>query len=151
MREWQRRTFVQSAGADVSMPPAAEMASHGWVAQTSSADGDVDMPPAAGVASSSLHPASAVILETTHLGTLLDETPSASVDHTSSQAASAAREYGPNEAAHMRMCACPGIDILAYADDIILVLHPEIATPAWELWKVILARHNLKVQADKTV
>eukprot|EP00971_Amphidinium_carterae_P172213 3414198-Amphidinium_carterae.1 len=51
----------------------------------------------------------------------------------------------------MRMCACPGIDILAYADDIILVLHPEIATPAWELWKTILARHHLKVQADKTV
>eukprot|EP00971_Amphidinium_carterae_P016512 326189-Amphidinium_carterae.1 len=66
------------------------------------------MPQATRAASSSLHPASAVIPDTTHLGTLLDDTQSASADHTSSQAASAAHEYGPNEAAHMRMCACPG-------------------------------------------
>eukprot|EP00971_Amphidinium_carterae_P324264 6443968-Amphidinium_carterae.2 len=55
-----------------------------------------------------------------------------------------------NEAAHMRMHACPGIAILAYADDIILVLHPDIATDAWELWKRTLSTHNLKVQPEKT-
>eukprot|EP00971_Amphidinium_carterae_P063770 1262177-Amphidinium_carterae.3 len=49
-----------------------------------------------------------------------------------------------DESAYMRLTACPGIDILAYADDIILVLHPNLATRAWELWKRVLLRHNLK-------
>eukprot|EP00971_Amphidinium_carterae_P182756 3626681-Amphidinium_carterae.1 len=49
------------------------------------------------------------------------------------------------------MSACPGIDILAYPDDIILVLHPDITPDAWQLWKTTLAKHNLKVQSDRTV
>eukprot|EP00971_Amphidinium_carterae_P013235 260845-Amphidinium_carterae.1 len=65
MREWQRRAVVQSAGAEVSMPPAAGIVSHGRMAQISFADGDVDMPPAVEAASSSLHAASAVIPEPT--------------------------------------------------------------------------------------
>eukprot|EP00971_Amphidinium_carterae_P033698 663661-Amphidinium_carterae.2 len=151
MREWQRHASAHSAGADVNMPQAAGAVSPQQVAQMHSADADVDMLQAAGAAFSSLHPASAASSATAHPSTLLDDTQLAGSGLTLSQTASAANAHGLNEAAHMRMCACSGIDILAYADDIILVLHPEIATPAWDLWKNILARHNLKVQADKTV
>eukprot|EP00971_Amphidinium_carterae_P348121 6490332-Amphidinium_carterae.1 len=70
---------------------------------------------------------------------------------TALEAASAAHVEDMDESAHMRLSACPGIDILAYADDIILVLHPSLATGAWELWKRVLAQHHLQVQSEKTV
>eukprot|EP00971_Amphidinium_carterae_P223039 4425860-Amphidinium_carterae.2 len=107
----------------------------GRIVPGDSAGADADMPQAAGAA-----------MPYTHTPQVRHR-----ADYMSSQAASAAATSDMHEAAHMRMCACPRIDILAYADDIILVMHPQIATPAWDLWKRILARHNLKVQAEKTV
>eukprot|EP00971_Amphidinium_carterae_P228492 4532093-Amphidinium_carterae.1 len=111
------------------MPPAAGAVSPRRGAQLHSAGADVDRLQAAGAASSFSRPANAASPAAAHPSTLLDDTQSVGAGPTLSQTASAANAYGPNEAAHMRMCACPGIDILAYADDIILVLHPEIATP----------------------
>eukprot|EP00971_Amphidinium_carterae_P184114 3655448-Amphidinium_carterae.1 len=68
------------------------------------------------------------------------------------ESASAVPPEDLDESAHMRLSACPGIDVLAYADDIILVLrHPSLASRAWELWKQVLLRHNLRVQSEKTV
>eukprot|EP00971_Amphidinium_carterae_P352559 6492649-Amphidinium_carterae.6 len=123
----------------------------GQAVRTESAGADVDMPQAAGAALSLLQTAGAEPHGSLSQHTVLDDPYSASAAPMLSQTASAAMASGPNEAVHMRMCACPGIDILAYADDIILVLHPHIATDAWDLWKRTLARHTLKVQADKTV
>eukprot|EP00971_Amphidinium_carterae_P207449 4115991-Amphidinium_carterae.1 len=107
-----------------------------------------DSPQAAGAADIASHP--------TNAGAPSDEAASAVP-----QAAGAAPGFlestgalppeALDESAHMRLSACPGIDILAYADDIILVLHPSLASRAWELWKRILLRHNLKVQSKKTV
>eukprot|EP00971_Amphidinium_carterae_P006868 135633-Amphidinium_carterae.3 len=133
LREWQQHIAAGQAVRDEST------------------GADIDMPQAAGAASSLSHAAGAEPHSSMSQRTLLDDSHSASAAPTLSQAASAAMASGPNEAAHMRMCAYPGIYILAYADDIILVLHPHIATEAWDLWKRALARHNLKVQADKTV
>eukprot|EP00971_Amphidinium_carterae_P063929 1265428-Amphidinium_carterae.1 len=133
------------------MPQAAGAAFSMQTALVQPADANGDIPQSAGAALSASHAASAALQNNMLPSTILDETQSAGGEHTISQTASAASANGPHEAAHMRMCACPGIDILAYADDIILVLHPEIATLAWDLWKRILARHNLRVQADKTV
>eukprot|EP00971_Amphidinium_carterae_P167893 3326444-Amphidinium_carterae.1 len=60
MREWQRHTLAQSAGAEELMPHAASAASFGQAFPPSSVNADVDMPQATGAASSSsVHSASA--------------------------------------------------------------------------------------------
>ncbi|CAK9043080.1 Retrotransposable element [Durusdinium trenchii] len=41
--------------------------------------------------------------------------------------------------------------VLAYADDVVMVIEPDCLHVVWEKWKASLAQHHLQVQPDKTV